>query len=472
MVRTAREVTLPLALDRAAAAPLPQQLARGIRDLMAGGVLAPNDPVPATRALAAQVGVSRGTVVAAYEQLLAEGWLVASGGRDTRVNPKLRAVRPQPAPAPMPPVIATGRTPPLLDLRPGRPHQAEVVGPAWRSAWRRAADAPVDVPDVPLGWPQLREAITEHLRRMRAVVRSADQVAISAGGREGLALLLTATGVSSVGVEDPGYPSLRRVLVAAGVRLVPLPTDSHGLITDALPEDAPDLIVVTPSHQYPLGGSLPINRRQQLLDWAARHGVWVVEDDYDSELRYTSEPLPALTAMDTEGRVTLLGTFSKTLTPALATGFLVLPPALIPAVTRIRADLGMPVGLVTQRALAYFLESEALARHTQRMRQLYRRRRDLVVHALQDVAGIAVHPMDGGLHAVIEFERDEGDVLTRLEQLGVQASALSGYWSGAAARSGLVFGFGGVTEPELQQGLSAIVRALEPAGSTRSTGHQ
>lgn len=470
-MRTAREVTLPLALDRSAPAPLPQQLAGGIRELVSGGVLAPDDPVPATRALAGQLGVSRGTVVAAYEQLLAEGWLVASGGRDTRVNPKLQAVRPQATPVRAPRAATAERTPALLDLRPGIPHQAEVVGPAWRSAWRRAADAPVDVPDVRLGWPPLREAITEHLRRMRAVVRSADQVAISAGGREGLALLLTATGVRSVGVEDPGYPSLRRVLAAAGVRLVSLPTDAHGLITEELPENAPELIVVTPSHQYPLGGSLPIDRRQQLLDWAARHGVWVVEDDYDSELRYTSEPLPALTAMDTEGRVTLLGTFSKTLTPALATGFLVLPPALVPAVARIRADLGMPVGLVNQRALAYFLESEALTRHTQRMRQLYRRRRDLVVHALQDVAGIAVHPMDGGLHAVIEFDRDEAEVLGRLEDLGVQTSALSDYWSGAAARAGLVFGFGGVTEAELQQGLAAIVRALEPE-STRTIDHQ
>lgn len=459
-MRTAREVVLPLTLDRGSADPLPAQLSRGFRELLAAGILTPGDPLPATRALAEHLGVSRGTVVAAYEQLLAEGWFVASGGRDTRVNPKLRAVRPAQAfvaPAPESPSC----TPDLIDLRPGRPHQASIAGAEWRSAWRRAADESLDVPELLLGWPPLRTAIAEHLRRMRALVRDPGHIAITAGGREGLALLLKAAGIRSVGVEDPGFPSLRRVIEAAGAEVRSLPTDERGLVTDSLPEDPPDMVLVTPSHQYPLGGSLPIDRRQQLLDWAGRHGVWVVEDDYDSELRYTSEPLPALTAMDVDGRVALLGTFSKTLTPALATGFVVLPHGLVPEVTRIRAELGMPVSLVTQRALAYFLDSGALSRHTQRMRQIYRRRRRVVVDAFRDVPGIAVHPMDGGLHAVIEFDGDEAAVVDRLAALGVGVGRLSAYWSGADGRSGLVFGFGAVDDAELRRGLAAIIASME-----------
>lgn len=335
-----------------------------------------------------------------------------------------------------------------------------VVDAAWRASWRRAADATLSVSMPPLGWLPLRASIAEHLRRMRAVVRDAAQIVVTAGGREGLALLLLATGARSVGVEDPGFPSLRHVLDLYGLQTVPLPVDEHGLVTDQLPDAAPDVVLVTPSHQYPLGGSLPIDRRQQLLAWADAHDVLVVEDDYDSELRYTSAPLPALTSLDASGRVALLGTFSKTLAPAIATGFAVLPDRLVVPVTRAREALGQPVNLVTQRALAHHLDSGALGRHTQRMRHRYRRRRALVVAKLRDVPEIRVYPMDGGLHAVVEFERVEGSVLDALAERGVAVAALSDYWAGGGSRRGLVFGFGGVSDAELDAGLDAIADVL------------
>lgn len=469
-MRPASEVALPVVLDRTCGVPLPTQVADAVRRLAADAVLRPGDVVPSTRALAGHLGVARGTVVAAYDQLLAEGWLVAHPGGATRVNPLLPRVRAGSRGAA--PAAASGRPlppeAPRVDLRPGRPLTDGVTGPAWRAAWRAAADAPVadDVP--PLGWPALRAAIAEHLRRMRGLACDPARIVVTGGGREGLALLLAASGMRTVGVEDPGFPSLRRVLDRSGVAACSLPTDDRGLVTAALPEvNPPEAVIVTPSHQYPLGGTLPIDRRLALLGWAARHGVLVVEDDYDSELRYTSEPLPALASLDAD-RVALLGTFSKTLTPALATGFVVLPPALVSAAEGVRRDLGQPVGLVPQRALAGYLGSGALARHTQRMRRVYRRRRDQVVTALSGLPGVVVNPMDGGLHAVVQFERDEAPVIAALAARGVAVASLAEYWALAPARArrGIVFGFGGVSDAALAAGLAAVRGILATQPST------
>lgn len=467
-MRSTPEITLPLTLDGDGS--LPVQVAAELRRLIAELVLAPGDALPSSRALAMHLGISRGSVVAAYDQLLAEGYLSAAAGSSTVVNPQLRQVHPRPVP-PVPPEAAEPGCD--LDLRPGRPWSAEVVGPAWKAAWRQAAGISVDQTVPPLGLPELRGAWAEHLRRMRAVVRDPAQLAVTGGGREGLGLLLLALADGDprrlrVGVEEPGYPSLRRVPARYGATVLPLPVDANGLRVKDLPTgtDAPDLLVVTPSHQYPLGGSLPIERRQALLEWARQNGVVIVEDDYDSELRYTSEPLPALAALDdpADGGVVLLGTLSKTLTPALAIGFLALPAWLVPAVAAARADLGQPVGLVAQRAVAGYLDSGALRLHTQRMRNRYRRRRAQVVDALADAPGLQVYPMDGGLHAVVETTRPEAEVVAALARQGVRVSPLSQYWSGPSTRSGIVFGFGAVSEDDLARGLRLIASAARGAG--------
>lgn len=468
-MRRTPEITLPLHVNRAAG-PLPEQLAEQLRELIARQVLTPGDPLPASRPLAGHLGVARGSVVAAYDQLLAEGYLSATAGGATVVNPQLRRVHPPS----LPPTRASTPDPAeaALDFRPGRPWTGELIGPAWKAAWRRASLAPADLEAPPLGLEVLRRQWADHLRRMRAVVRDPAQIAVTGGGREGLALLLLALGGQGplrVGVEDPGYPSLRRVPLRFGAELVPLATDRHGLVTAGLPDGpaAPDVLLVTPSHQYPLGGSLPIDRRQQLLEWAQTNHVVIVEDDYDSELRYTSSPLPALAALDdpTTGRVVLLGTLSKTLTPALATGFLALPQWLVGAVTEVRSDLGQPLGSVAQLAMAEYLASGALRLHTQRMRQRYRRRRAQVVAALRDRPGLQVYPMDGGLHAVVETTRDEATVVAELVALGVRVSPLSSYWSSPGSHHGIVFGFAAEPEPDLAKGLALIAQVagkMEP----------
>jgi len=475
-MRTAGDVTLALAIDRTDPRPLPRQLADELRTAIGNGLVAAGEPVPATRALAQRLGVSRGTVVAAYDQLLAEGYLLGRVGHGTVVNPALRDVHP-PSTARRHAELPAPTRARVIDLRPGQPWTADVVNAGWRAAWRRAAEHPL-APIPAAGLPGLRSEIADHLRRMRGVRRAADHVLVTAGARDGLGLLLAMLGTGLiVGVEDPGYPSLRRVPPRLGSSVMPLPTDDSGLVCDDLPTgtNAPEVVVVTPSHQYPLGGSLPIARRQALLDWARREHVVIVEDDYDSELRYTSAPLPALAALDDpeDGCVVTLGTFAKTLGPGLGVGFLVAPERLVEDLRRTRTDLGQPVSQVAQWAMADYLASGELRRHTQRMRREYRRRRGLVLDALGGLDHVRVKAMDGGLHAVVESEIPESELITRIRDRGVVVAGLADYWSRPAkGAGGIVLGYGGVPIDDLRAGLEAIAEAThQGSGASSETPH-
>ena len=473
-MRTAGDVTLALVIDRTDPRPLPRQLADELRTAIGSGLVIAGEPVPASRALAQRLGVSRGTVVAAYDQLLAEGYLLGRVGHGTVVNPALREVHP-PSTSRGPAEQTAPTRARVVDLRPGQPWTADVVNAGWRTAWRRAAARPL-APLPVAGLPELRTEIADHLRRMRGVRRAADHVLVTAGARDGLGLLLAMLGTGrTVGVEDPGYPSLRRVPPRLGSTVMPLPTDDAGLVCDDLPtgSDAPHVVVVTPSHQYPLGGSLPVARRQALLDWARREHVVIVEDDYDSELRYTSAPLPALAALDDpdDGCVVTLGTFAKTLGPGLGVGFLLAPDRLVDELRRTRSDLGQPVSQVAQWAMADYLASGELRRHTQRMRREYRRRRALVLAVLGDLPEARVKAMDGGLHAVLESEIPESKLISRIRQGGVVVAGLADYWSRPSpGAGGIVLGYGGVPVEELRTGLVAIAEATrDPGGASIGT---
>lgn len=483
---------LPITVDRDADASLPDQIAASLREAINREALRPGEPVPATRELASRLKVARGVVVAAYQQLLAEGYLAAGHGRGTQVHPEL-ARRGRSA-AITPEHLASGTqgdprrrvqsdtelgdrdSPAAKPLAPGLPDTSAVDTAAWRSAWRSAAArAHVEAPD--LGDPRLRAAISEHLRRMRGTTRPAEDILITAGAREGLGLLLSALTEThgravTVGVEDPGYPSLRQVATRHGASTVALTVDTEGLVTANLPENSLDAVLVTPSHQYPLGGSLPLARRRELLDWADRTSTVIIEDDYDSELRHTGSPLPTLAALDdpVAGSVVLLGTFSKTVSQALSAGFLMAPAKLRKVIEPVRCDLGGPVSAVVQHALAEYLESGELRRHTARMRRRYAARRELVVERLFAVPGVRVRPMNGGLHAVIELlhgsPEAEAAVLAHCRDLGVVP--LSAYWHGETTeRFGLVIGTGGsLDEASFHGALDALRRALlEALGS-------
>ncbi|GAA1581038.1 PLP-dependent aminotransferase family protein [Leucobacter aridicollis] len=481
----------PVELDRELETPLPVQLAAALREAIDAGTLRPAEPVPATRELARRIGVARGVVVASYEQLIAEGYLVATHGRGTAVNPQLERMSAPPAAraeaasprsgsardarsaagAGEPASAVPGRAP----LAPGEPIPSAINSPAWRAAWREAA-ARAHVVAPALGDDRLRAEIADHLRRMRATARSAGDVIVTAGTREGLGLLLTALGTTRgrglvVGVEDPGLPSLRGVAARHGASIVALPTDSEGLDTARLPEGVLDLVIVTPSHQYPLGGSLPLVRRRELLDWAQRGGVVIVEDDFDSELRFTGSPLPTLAALDDDvtGSVVLLGTFSRTVAPSLSAGYMLAPAGIRALVEPVRRELGGPVSSVVQVALAHYLATGELRRHTARLLRRYAERRDLVSERLAGAHGVRVRPMDGGLHAVVEFvgpdpaalRGREDAVVRRTRDAGLGAEPLGGYWQrNGAGMSGLVIGLGGSDDREFDDALRSLARVL------------
>jgi len=496
-----REFTeLPVTVDRSSDIPLPEQIVASLREAIDHGTLRPGEPVPATRELAARLRVARGVVVAAYQQLIAEGYLSAGHGRGTRVHPDLRELRSSTLDGALGPdargIDSTQQPGPdgdsnshaTLDprtpgpLAPGLPDTSAVATAAWKAAWRQAVALDgVEAPD--LGDPRLRGQLTEHLRRMRGTTRPVDDVLVTAGAREGLALLLSALGsfrggTLTVGVEDPGYPSLRRVASRQGAQILALPVDAEGLMTHVLPETGLDAVIVTPSHQYPLGGSLPLSRRRELLEWAHRTGAVIIEDDYDSELRHTGSPLPTLAALDDriDGAVSLLGTFSKTVSPALSAGFLLLPENLRRIVEPARHDLGGPVSAVVQAALANYLESGELRRHTARMRRRYASRRELVVERLLGVRGARVRPMSGGLHAVIEFRPGSAEAERRVFDAcaGLGVVPLSAYWhgeTGGGDRFGLVIGTGGsLGDDQFDAALHALRRVLtDQLGPERSS---
>ncbi|MFF2495690.1 PLP-dependent aminotransferase family protein [Agromyces sp. NPDC058064] len=498
-----------LVLDPRDDAPLGARLVDGVRRGILGGLLAPGDPVPSTRALAAELGVSRSSVVAAYEQLAGEGYLELRQGAPTRVarlvvEPEASAPAPRTStsrPAAVAPA-STERAEHRIDLLPGSPSTSRIDERAWRSAWRQAAAAPIPRQSPPrTGLAGLREEIADHLRQARGVSCSSDDVVVTAGTSEALALLGGALlelarerrehdrrrSAPTVAVEHPGYPSARRLLERRGLAIAPLPVDADGLDLDALRRmpRPPEAVMVTPSHQYPLGGRLPVASRLELIDWARAHGTLIIEDDYDSEFRHLGAPLPALASLDRLGaasgrtgdersaeRTVLVGSFSKVLTPWLRLGYLVLPgdQALRAAVLRIRADEPCPVPGPAQEAMRAFLASGALRRHIAATRRDYAHRRRMVQAVLGDLPGAPLSGLDGGLHGVIRLDDAETSaaIVARLADEGVGVAPLADYSAvPGELPGGIVFGYAGVGDAQLGEGLerirAALLDTLDPA---------
>ena len=302
--------------------------------------------------------------------------------------------------------------PALIEMRPGIPWVDGIDQAAWRRAWRRAGDVPPSRWPDPRGLPALREALCGYLRRTRGLGCTPDHILITRGVAGGLSLLAAALlrPGERAGLEEPGYPVGRAILAARGARVVPCPVDSDGLVVDRLPGDL-RLVYTTPAHQYPLGGRLPVPRRQALAGWARAAGALVVEDDYDSEFRYDVAPLPALYGLDPDV-VTYLGTTAKLLTPALGVGWLVARPDLITRLAGTRENLGDRTVEAAQLALLAMIESGDLDRHVRRMRREYARRRDAIVSALGDPAVPAILRGDtAGLHVVLELRGGREDAV-------------------------------------------------------------
>ena len=335
------------------AAPLPVQLAAEVRRMVADGVLQPGDAVPSSRAVADGLGLSRGTVTAAYDQLTAEGYLVARDRSATLINPALTTTN---APAPPAAPVAPDRPRAALDFRPGHETTGPLTDATWRAAWRAAVRQEPTLD--PMGEPALRDAVANHLRLARAMAVPPASITVTPGARAGLALLLSVAGPGArVAVESPGFPGLRRVLTQVGANVVPIDLTAASL-AQAHTAAPLDMVLVTPNHQFPDGGSLPAIARQHLIGWARKHRVLVVEDDYDSEYRHLGPPLPPLWTLGPDV-VAHLGTFSAVLGRSVATGYVVAPNAWRSGVAEARSALGAVVSPLAQLALAGYLRRAA-----------------------------------------------------------------------------------------------------------------
>jgi GntR family transcriptional regulator / MocR family aminotransferase len=480
-MRAAEQVDLPLAVDPSArtgagAGPdLRQQVAEQLREAIRNGSFAAGGRLPSSRALAGHLGVSRATVVAALAELDGEGWVESRHGSGTYVAAGIggtHLARPAAAAAATAP-RARGRTAapprPVTDLRPGQPDVTGLVDAAWRRAWREASAAPVSSGGLPLaGLDELRAAIAEHVRRARGLPCQPNEVIVTAGAGDAFRLLADALGVNgrAAAVEDPGYPAARAVLALAGARLHPVPVDDDGVIVDALAGAPADtrLLYLTPSHQYPLGGRLPVQRRLAVLDWAAARDALVVEDDYDSEFRFGAAPVPALASLDAAGRVAYVGTLSKAMCEGLRVAYTVASPDLVDAILAARQPMGMPVSEVVQRALASYLRSGGLRRHIARQRRVYAERRARLVRRLAGLDGVtAVRGLDAGLHAAVSLtpDRQAAAVVAAAARAGVLVADLDQHrMAPDPSQPGFVLGYGHVTAADLDLALDRLAAIL------------
>lgn len=445
-----------LNISRNHPSPIPTQIAAELRAAVANGTLAPGDEVPSTRALSAQLGVSRGSVVTAYEQLEGEGYLLSRQGAPTRVHPELIV-----APGSDSSVAACiSRKVPRarISLKPS-PGSAGTIKPAaWRKAWREAAAEPGGGVEKS-GEPELRHAIAEHLRLARGMAVSPEHIVATGGSREGLMCILHALGPGlNVGVEDPGHPGLKRVIPLGGHRVVECETDAEGVVVKQLPTNL-DALLVTPSHLYPFGAAMPAPRRAELLDWANRTGTVIIEDDFNTELRYRIAPQPTLSTLAPAADVLTLGTFSTLLSRELAAGYVVASPATVARLKEVRGILGMPVATVTQRAIASLLHGGVVRRNTRAVHRALAQRRQVLQDRLVPLFDDARLAPGDGADLTVQFashlERDTFE--TRLLEAGIECGHESSLWTDGG--DGLVLSFAHLSDGDFAGAVDQVTRA-------------
>ena len=474
------EIALPATGSRALSSTLHAQLRHAIHS----GRFAPGLRLPATRALATHLGISRNSVIAAYDLLTAEGHIRASTGsghyvcdaprrapareaavtarrRERRLSPDYRAI------AVPPDVVDPPRT--RFDFRIGVPDAASLPFDVWgrlsnravRSLGRRDAGYASAG-----GEAALRAAIAAHASMTRAVACDGDDVVVTAGAQQAfdlLARVLVTPGKTVVALEDPGYPPTRAAFAAAGAVVVSVPVDDEGLRVDRLPAQA-RVICVTPSHQFPLGSVLSATRRRQLLEFARQRGAVIVEDDYDGEFRFDHRPLDALQTLDDDESVLFVGTFSKSLFPALRLGFVIAPGWARPALCLAKQRADWHCNVLAQDTLASFIAEGHLARHVRRMRTLYAERRHRLLEGIREQLGDWLAPVPGsaGLHIAARCTRecDLPSVIARAHALGVNIASIGRYATEPGVTDGLLFGYGAIDALAIPKGLKLLRGAL------------
>ncbi len=452
-----------------------RQIRRGIVD----GLLRPGDRLPPSRELAQTLVVARATVVIAYERLTAEGFVESRQGAGTFVSSwptsparpprdgdKQQPLLPRPIwnDIPLPTAFdATAR----YDFRTGQPDASLFPHRHWRrlvaKALRAAEIKPQGKYDAPGGHPRLRAAIARHVGVSRGIVTADDDVVITNGTQQAIDLVarvLLEPG-DRVAVETPGYEAPRRAFEAAGADVVGVPVDNEGLVVDALP-DGVKAVYVTPSHQYPMTVTMSLARRRALLAWAARHGAAIIEDDYEGEFRFEGRPLDPLQTLDVDRRVIYVGSFSKTLLPALRLGFVLTPPTLRSAIQKAKYVSDWHSSLLEQSVLAEFIESGSFARHVRRVSTVYRERHQLIAEIIRrDFSGyLDLVESHTGLTltalARSANARQIADIAARAAALGVEINQLSSFEFNRPPQAGLVLGYGGISLPDIAPGLKLL----------------
>jgi GntR family transcriptional regulator / MocR family aminotransferase len=489
--------SLCIRLDSSARASLQEQIYGGIRDAILNGVIAPATRLPSSRTLASDLGISRTTVVLAFDRLLAEGYLSPRRGSGTFVASELPGDLPA---APLssyrgthyrgqmnhPPLSRRGAVlastspagwrlggpprafrmgTPALDLFPVR-LWAQLVNRRLRSVTLGQLDY-----GDPAGLQPLRNAIAAHVQATRGTTCEARQIVIVAGAQRGLEMIcrmLLDVG-ETAWFEEPGYPGAQSALVTAGAHIVPVRVDEQGLDVQAGMSRAGNarLSYVTPSHQFPLGVPMSLARRLALLRWASRAQAWVLEDDYDSAFRYGTHPIPCLHGLDVDGRVIYIGSFSKTLFPSLRLGFLIAPPDLREPLLAIQRSAPALAPALDQMVVAEFIAEGHYDRHLRRMRSAYRERLDALIDAAERICNgaLSLRLVRTGLHAVADLaDADAETVCHEALARGVEATPLSAYYSERVnAPNALVLGFGALRADDMVPGMERLAAAIEAA---------
>lgn len=492
--RTAGRAILHVDLDRTQSTPLAHQIYASVATAIRERRLRARAPLPSTRALARDLAVARSTVISAFEQLRAEGFIDGARGRVARVSARIEHELARPAQGP---VTASDARPVQLSSRgsrlahvpedafapflgqPPRPFRSGVPaldlfpvdlwGRLLARAWKRGSPRSLGYGDRQ-GHPPLRAAIARYLQSVRGVRCTEDQVVIVSGSQQGfdLAVRLLLDEGDEVWIEDPGYSLAAGALIGAGQKLVPVPVDEEGLDVDAGLRLAPNakLAYITPARQVPLGVVMSNARRGALLDWAARTGASIFEDDYDSELQYASRPPLPLMARDRRGCVLLSGTFSKVLFPALRLGYLVAPAPFARAIARAKGITDITTPYLQQAVLADFIAEGHFERHIRKMRAVYHRRHDLLVRLLGKELGSSVEISRGqaGMNLVVWLppRHDDGAIAAAGQALGLDLIPMSALYLNHAPvpRPGLLLGFGGIRETDLVEGVEKLGELL------------
>jgi GntR family transcriptional regulator/MocR family aminotransferase len=464
------------------------EIYRQLRGAIIAGRLRPGDLLPPTRELSRRLAVARTTVTAAYDRLVGEGFATtrvragtyvsrhvngaARGGAGDRGPGRPGVLRPRPQWAAVPLTTAFDQ-PAIFDFRTGIPDATLFPHARWRRLMARELRAEATSRGVyahPAGLAALREAVARHIGLSRGVDAAPDDVVITNGTQQAVdivARVLVRPG-DCVAVEDPGYPPPRWLLQSLGSRVVGVPVDREGIVVERLPRSA-RLVYVTPSHQWPLGCAMSLSRRLALLAWAERHDAAILEDDYDSEFRFSGRPIEPLQLLDTRGRVIYVGTFSKSMLPTLRLGFVVAPPSLRAAVHRAKYVADWHTSTLVQATLARFMEDGEFGRHLRRVGRVYAARHELVTALLaRDFADqLEVLPSPAGLHVAAVARRASArrirQVVARAAAAGVAVQELARFGVAGQGPAGVLLGYGAIATGQIEEGLRRLRAGFDSA---------